>query len=53
VLAALTLGGDRMTEEEWLTYNLADEYRREAFARALLAHRAIVGDALEGRSWMF
>jgi hypothetical protein len=53
VLTALTLGGDRLTEEEWITYTLADEYRREEFARALLAHRAVVGDALEGRSWLF
>jgi hypothetical protein len=53
VLTALTLGGDRLTEEEWITYTMADEYRREEFARALLAHRAVVGDALEGRSWLF
>jgi hypothetical protein len=53
VLTALTLGGDRMTEEEWLTYHLAGEDRRDAFARALLAHRATVGDALEGRSWLY
>jgi hypothetical protein len=53
VLTALTLAGDRMTEEEWLTCQLTDEDRQEAFARALLAHRATVGDALSGRSWLF
>ena len=50
---ALTLAGDQFTEEEWLTYQLIGDGEHDAFARALLAHRATVGDALQGRSWMY
>jgi HEAT repeat protein len=53
MLTALTIGGDRMTEEERLTYEMLDDQEHDRFARALLAHRAIVGDALEGRSWLY
>jgi hypothetical protein len=42
VVTALTLGGDRMTDEELAYYQLAGEDRREAFARALLAHRTAI-----------
>jgi hypothetical protein len=53
VLTALTIAGDRMTEEERLTYELTRDFEHDEFARALLAHRAVVGDALEGRSWVY
>lgn len=53
VLTALTIGGDRMTEEERLTYEMTSDFEHDAFARALLAHRAVVGDALQGRSWLY
>jgi hypothetical protein len=42
VLTALTLAGDAMDAEERILYSVAGEGRREAFARALLAHRASV-----------
>lgn len=53
LLTALSIAGDRMTEEERLTYEMLDDEQHEAFGRALLAHRAVVGDALEGRSWLY
>lgn len=42
VLTALQFGAEKMSEEEAILCRLAGEARREAFARALLAHQTTV-----------